>query len=135
MVIASNTGHIALEAAFQKDQNGKQRGSEGCYSALPFLHIADCTAEAIKSKGLKKIGLLGTEPTMTENYLKGRLQKHGLEVIVPTLPADLNQIFQFIMHELGFGVFKPSTLAFFKDQVEQLVARGAEGVILGCTET
>ena len=101
---------------------------------IPYLHIADCTAKAIKDKGLKRVGLLGTEPTMRESYLKERLAMHGIETLVPDNDQDLSQIFQFIMHELGFGVFKPETLAFFKDQVAKLVAQGAEGVILGCTE-
>lgn len=121
IVIASNTGHICLDNLMAP-------------APLPYLHIADCTAKAIKDKGLSKVGLLGTEPTMRENYLIDRLKMHGLEVIVPELPQDLTQIFQYIMHELGFGVFKPETLEFFKSQVMKLVQRGAQGVILGCTE-
>jgi aspartate racemase len=122
LVIASNTGHMCVPTV------------RSAFPKLRILHIADCTAAAIKKKGLKKIGLLGTEPTMRESYLKDQLAKHGLEIIAPDKDEDLTQIFKFIMDELGFNIFKPTTLEFFKAQVRKLQARGCEGVILGCTE-
>ena len=122
LVICSNTAHLAVPLVRQLNPT------------LPILHIADVTARAIKVKGLSRVGLLGTEPTMREDYLKAQLARHGVECIVPDSDADLQQVFQFIMDELGFGEFKESTRAFFAAQVRQLHARGAEGVILGCTE-
>ena len=122
LVIASNTGHIAVPAIARL-----------CPS-LPCLHIADCTARAIKARGFETAGLLGTEPTMREAYLKDRLALHGLGVLVPERDEDLRQIFQHIMHELGFNIFKDETRAFFAAQVRALAARGAQCVILGCTE-
>ena len=122
LVICSNTAHLAVPLVRQ------------LHPTLPILHIADVTAQAIKAKGLRRVGLLGTEPTMREDYLKAQLARHGVECIVPESDADLQQIFQFIMEELGFGEFKESTRAFFAAQVRALHARGAEGVVLGCTE-
>jgi aspartate racemase len=74
------------------------------------------------------------EPTMREAYLKDQLGKHGIETIVPDSDADLTQIFEYIMDELGVNVFKDETRAFFVAQVERLASHGCEGVILGCTE-
>ena len=122
LVICSNTAHLAVPLVRQLNPT------------LPILHIADVTAQAIKAKGLRRVGLLGTEPTMREDYLKAQLARHGVECIVPESDADLQQIFQLIMDELGFGEFKESTRAFFAAQVRALHARGAEGVVLGCTE-
>jgi len=122
LVICSNTAHISVPLVRE------------LHPDLPVLHIADATAKAIRDKGLKRVGLLGTEPTMREDYLKAQLRLHGIETIVPDSDADLSQIFQFIMDELGFGEFKESTRAFFVEQVHKLAARGAEGVIMGCTE-
>lgn len=121
LCIASNTGHLAFPAIAAK------------YPDLKILHIADCTAKAIKAKGMKKVGLVGTEPTMQESYLKDRLALHGIDVIVPG-DAALPKIFQFIMDELGFNIFKNSTREYFVGEIDALAHRGAEGVILGCTE-
>ena len=122
LVICSNTAHLAVPRIGE------------LYPRMPVLHIADTTARAIKAKGLTCVGLLGTEPTMREEYLKLQLRKHGIATIVPDSDAVFAQIFQFIMDELGFGEFKESTRAFFVQQVQQLAARGAQGVIMGCTE-
>lgn len=122
LVIASNTGHLCAPRVRE------------VHPSLPILHIADVTATAIKAKGFTKVGLLGTEPTMREAYLKDQLALHGIETVTPETDEDLRQIFEYIMHELGFNVFKDETRTFFVDQVRKLVARGASGVILGCTE-
>jgi aspartate racemase len=122
LCIASNTGHISVPTVRAR------------WPELPILHIADCTARAILGRGMSTVGLLGTEPTMREDYLKDQLALHGLSTIVPDSDDDLKQIFVFIMEELGFNVFKDPTRAFFVDQIQKLAARGAEGVILGCTE-
>lgn len=122
LTIASNTGHICVPSV------------QALYPELKVLHIADCTALEIKKMGLSHVGLLGTEPTMRENYLKDQLARHGISTVVPDKEQDLHQIFQYIMHELGQGVFKPATRKYFQAQIKALVARGAEGIILGCTE-
>ena len=101
---------------------------------IPLLHIADATAEEIKAAGLKKVGLLGTRFTMEEDFWKARLvQKHGLEVIIPD--QDERQIVdRTIYRELCIGQVKPSSKENLCKIIRNLIARGAEGIVLGCTE-
>ena len=101
---------------------------------IPLLHIADATAEKIRSKGLKKVGLLGTKFTMEEDFYKGRLSNtFGLDVIIPE--EDEREIVHDIIYkELCLGEIKKSSKKKFKKIIENLVSRGAEGIILGCTE-
>jgi aspartate racemase len=121
LVIATNTMHIAaplVEAA----------------TSLPLLHIADPTAERIKASGLRRVGLLGTGFTMEQDFYKGRLtQRHGLEVLVPEA-SDRATVHRIIYDELVQGrILEPSRQAY-REVIERLVARGAEAIILGCTE-
>ena len=101
---------------------------------IPFLHIADATAEVIRATGVQKIGLLGTRFTMEERFYKGRLaQKYGLEVVTPEA-ADREIVHRVIYDELVKGVIRPGSKAQYLAIIERLVGQGAEGVILGCTE-
>jgi len=101
---------------------------------IPLLHIADAAAEKIMSKGLKKVGLLGTKFTMEEDFYKGRLSnKFGLDVTIPE--EDEREIVHNIIYkELCLGEIKESSKEKFKKIIENLVSGGAEGIILGCTE-
>ncbi len=101
---------------------------------IPMLHIADATAESIKAKGIDKIALLGTRFTMEEDFYKGRLvENYGLDVIIP--PSDDMQIVHRIIYdELCAGIIKPDSKQKYADIIGRLVAEGAEGIILGCTE-
>jgi aspartate racemase len=102
--------------------------------SIPLLHIADATGEQITAAGLKKIGLLGTGFTMEEDFYKGRLaRKHGLEVLVPE-KAERDLVHKIIYEELVLGIIKPASQAAYSKVMEGLVARGAQGIILGCTE-
>jgi len=102
--------------------------------AIPILHIVDATAEKIKEKKLKKIGLLGTNFTMTQAFYKDRLIiNHGLEVIVPD-EKDRQIIHNIIYKELIVGKIKASSRKQYETIIEKLQREGAEGVILGCTE-
>ena len=101
---------------------------------IPLLHIADATAAEIKKSDIKKIGLLGTAFTMEEGFYKGRLEKeHSLEVITPD-EADRKIIHQVIYDELCLGKIDDSSRNEYLRVIDTLVAQGAEGVILGCTE-
>ncbi len=101
---------------------------------IPMLHIADATAEAIQAKGINKIGLLGTRFTMEEDFYKGRLtDKYGLEVIIPSA-AEMEIVHSVIYHELCAGIIKSDSKQKYADIITRLVADGAQGVILGCTE-
>ncbi|MBE3554383.1 MAG: aspartate/glutamate racemase family protein [Thermicanus sp.] len=101
---------------------------------IPFLHIADATAGRIINAGLKKVGLLGTRFTMEEDFYKGRLiKKHGLEVIVP-YEEEREMIHHVIYHELCLGEICDSSKEAYLATIKRLVEKGAEGIILGCTE-
>lgn len=101
---------------------------------VPLLHIVDVTAEAIKADGKTTVGLLGTKFTMEQDFYKGRLSdKHGLEVLIPS--AEERQIVHEILYsELCLGEIKELSKNKFKEIIQNLVDRGAQGVILGCTE-
>jgi len=102
--------------------------------SIPFLHIADATAEKVKVQGITKIGLLGTRFTMEEDFYKGRLvDNYRLEVIVPG-EDDRNVIHDVIYNELVKGKIFPESKETFLRIIEKMAAQGAEGVILGCTE-
>ena len=121
LVIATNTMHIAAPAV-------------QAATALDLLHIADPTAERIKAAGLRRVGLLGTAFTMEQDFYKGRLaDKHGLEVLVPE-PAGRATVHRIIYEELVQGRIVESSRAAYREVIAGLVARGAEGIILGCTE-
>ena len=100
---------------------------------VPLLHIADVTAAAVVAAGLQGIGLLGTAFTMEQPFLRDRLAGHGLEVLVPG-PADRAEVHRVIYEELCLGVVRPESRAAFQEVVGRLVADGAQGVVLGCTE-
>jgi aspartate racemase len=101
---------------------------------VPFIHIADATGEEISRKGLKKVGLLGTRYTMEGDFYKHRLtEKYGLSVLIPP-DGKRGIVNDVIFNELCLGVIKPSSRDQFMEIIRELVARGAEGIILGCTE-
>ncbi len=101
---------------------------------IPLLHIADATAEIIVKKGFKSVGLLGTVFTMEQDFFKGRLTvNYGLRVLVPD-EGDRKIIHKIIYDELCQGEIKPDSKAEYLRIIDTLAARGAEAVILGCTE-
>ncbi|WP_426191696.1 aspartate/glutamate racemase family protein [Massilia sp. DWR3-1-1] len=121
LVIATNTMHITaphIEAAVD----------------LPLLHIADTAAAPIKAAGLRRVGLLGTAFTMEGDFYTGRMaRQHGLDVIVPA-PADRATVHRIIYDELVQGRVVDASRQAYRQVIERLVARGAEAILLGCTE-
>ena len=102
--------------------------------SIPFLHIADATAEKIRAAGLKRIGLLGTRFTMEHDFYKGRLvQNFGLEVLIPE-QTDRDIVHRVIYDELVQGKIVETSREEYKRIIEWLIEQGAEGIILGCTE-
>lgn len=100
---------------------------------LPLLHIADATAQQIKARGLNRIGLLGTRFTMEQDFYKARLAAQGIEVLIPDqFGRDL--VHQVIYDELCLGQIKVESRLAYQQIIADLVAQGAQGVILGCTE-
>jgi aspartate racemase len=102
--------------------------------SIPILHIADTTAQKICDDGLQTIGLLGTRFTMEQDFYKGRLiDNFGLKVITPE-DADRKIIHDVIYDELCLGDVRDTSRAEYLRIMDDLTARGAQGVILGCTE-
>jgi aspartate racemase len=101
---------------------------------IPVYHIADATAQRIQAQGLHKVGLLGTRFTMEESFYKDRLiEKHGLEVVIPS-PQERDVVHRVIYDELCLGQVRPASKEQYTHIMDGLVAHGAEGIILGCTE-
>jgi aspartate racemase len=100
---------------------------------IPLLHIADPTAGAIADAGLSSIGLLGTRFTMEQDFYRDRLAVHGITVIVPD-DDERECIHRVIYDELCRGVVREASRARYRSIIERLIARGARGIVLGCTE-
>ena len=121
VVLCTNTMHkvaTAIEAAV----------------SIPLLHIADPTAAAIKAAGITTVGLLGTRFTMEQDFYRARLEiRHGLTVLVPQA-SDRNTVHRIIYDELCLGQTLPASRDAYRATMAQLVAQGAQAIILGCTE-
>jgi aspartate racemase len=101
---------------------------------IPLLHIADPTAQKIKAAGIKTVGLLGTAFTMEQDFYKGRLTEvFDLKVLAPPA-ADRRIAHDIIYKELVAGEVRPESRAAYRKIIADLIARGAQAVILGCTE-
>ncbi|SCA58242.1 conserved hypothetical protein [Candidatus Terasakiella magnetica] len=101
---------------------------------IPILHIADATAEALKEKEIKRVGLLGTKFTMEQAFYKGRISKnHGIDVVVP-VEAQQEWVHEIIYNELCQGIIKEDSRDLFLAIIDDLHEEGCEAVILGCTE-
>jgi aspartate racemase len=101
---------------------------------IPLLHIADATAAVVKQRGISTVGLLGTRFTMEETFYRGRLtDRHALQVLTPEA-ADRELVHQVIYQELCLGTVREPSQREFLRVVNELAARGAQAVILGCTE-
>ncbi|WP_406096394.1 aspartate/glutamate racemase family protein [Kitasatospora purpeofusca] len=101
--------------------------------SVPLLHLADATAAAVLAAGVTRVGLLGTAFTMEQDFYRDRLASHGLDVLVPD-PAGRALVHRVIYEELCLGVVREESRAEYRRVIAELVAEGAEGVILGCTE-
>ncbi|HET7328200.1 MAG TPA: aspartate/glutamate racemase family protein [Nocardioidaceae bacterium] len=101
--------------------------------SIPLLHLGDATADAVTAAGLDTVGLLGTGFTMAQPFYRERLERHGLTVLTPD-ETDQELVHRVIYDELCKGVVLPSSRAAYQDVITRLADRGAEGIILGCTE-
>jgi aspartate racemase len=101
---------------------------------IPLVHIADTTADAVRDAGFGRVGLLATAYTMEQDFYVGRLrERHGLDVLVPE-PADRAEVHRVIYDELCVGDVQDASRAAYQAVMARLVERGAEAVLLGCTE-
>ena len=100
---------------------------------IPIIHIADATADELDKCHIKRVGLLGTKYTMTQDFYKNRLTDRGIEVLIPD-EADVETVNTVIFDELCVGKIREESRKEFQRIIEKLKEDGAEGVILGCTE-
>jgi len=122
VVICTNTMHRVYDAV------------AAAVAPVPVLHIADATAAAVTAAGVGTVGLLGTRFTMEQDFYVGRLrERHGLRVLVPEVD-DRALVHRVIYDELVQGVISLKSRAAYRAVADRLVARGAEGIIAGCTE-
>ena len=120
LLLATNTMHKvadAIEAAI----------------SIPFLHIIDATAAAIKVQHLERVGLLGTAFTMQDGFYHQRMNAHGINLLTPKHDTQ-TRIHRIIFEELCRNRIEESSRTFYQETVHQLQQQGAQGVILGCTE-
>ncbi|MFC7130652.1 aspartate/glutamate racemase family protein [Haloferax chudinovii] len=120
VVMATNTMHRVaprLEAAL----------------SIPFVHIVDPTADAIRAEGLDTVGVLGTRATMEGAFYRERFEERGIDVVVPD-SSRFGELDRIIFEELTKGEIRESSRAFYLGAIDSLVERGAEGIVLGCTE-
>ena len=120
IVLCTNTMHLLadrIEAAI----------------GVEFLHLGDATARAVRAAGVERVALLGTRYTMEHDFYRGRLESHGLDVVVPDAD-DRTIVHDVIYDELVRGVVRAESRQRYLDVIDRLVDRGAGGVIAGCTE-
>ncbi|MGW2602514.1 aspartate/glutamate racemase family protein [Streptomyces klenkii] len=101
--------------------------------SIPLLHLADATADAVRASGLRRVGLLGTAFTMEQDFYRGRLEAAGLDVRIPDTDGRA-LVHEVIYEELCLGIVRDESRTAYQKVINDLVAAGAEGIILGCTE-
>ena len=120
IVICTNTMHkVALE--IQK------------HISIPIIHIAEATADELKKNGISKVGLLGTKYTMTQEFYKNKLIEAGIEVVIPD-SEGVEIVNSIIYNELCLGIISEESKKKYINIIAELEKKGAQGVILGCTE-
>jgi len=121
IVLCANTAHVVadrLEVAL----------------GLPIINIASVTARDIARQRLQTVGLLGTKFTMELPFFRNKLQQHRIDTLIPERQDTRDFIQQTLKDELGRGITAPSTKAAYLEIIDQLIQRGAQGIIFGCTE-
>ena len=100
---------------------------------VPLVHIAEAAAEELLSKGITRVGLLGTKYTMTQEFYREKLTERGIDVLIPE-GEEIDLVNRVIFDELCLGVVKEDSKAAYLKVIANLQARGAQGILLGCTE-
>ena len=100
---------------------------------VPLVHIAEAAAEELLSKGITRVGLLGTKYTMTQEFYREKLTERGIDVLIPD-GEEIDLVNRVIFDELCLGVVKEDSKSAYLKVIANLQARGAQGILLGCTE-
>ena len=120
IVLCANTPHLI---ANKLEQN----------IGLPIIHIAKETAYIVKKSGIKTAGLLGTKFTMERDFFKTKLMEQGINTVIPD-EEDRVYVHTTILDEMTNNIFKDDTREAYKKIISKLISKGAEGIIMGCTE-
>ncbi len=121
IVLCANTAHLFAEKLQQE-------------TGLPLIHLVSATAHAIREHGLSNVGLLGTKMTMELDFYRNGLAAQGIASLIPEAQANRDFIQHTLKEELGRGILKPETKKAYLAIIQDLLAAGAEGIVLGCTE-
>ena len=121
IVLCANTAHLFADQIQSKID-------------IPILHIASATAKEIQGQRLSKVGLLGTEFTMEMDFYRNKLKEYNIETIIPSEKGDIEEIQNIVKNELGKGMVSKESKLKFIGYANDLMDRGAEGLVLGCTE-
>ena len=121
VMFCANTPHKCFDAVQQQFN-------------LPILHIADATARAIAGQGLGCVGFIGTQFSMSETFITDRYRQHGIQTLVPEDPTEIVELHRIIQKELTFGKIVPDSKRYVMNSIASMQSRGAEGIVLGCTE-
>lgn len=101
---------------------------------VPMIHIADATAVAIQARNLKRVCFMGTQYSMQDDFVTGRIAAHGIDVCTPIDQSAIVELHRIIQQELTYSNILPQSKQFVLDQLQAMIDTGAQGVILGCTE-
>lgn len=120
IVICTNTMHKIVDQIQEK-------------ITIPIVHIAEATADELIKQGIQTVGLLGTKYTMTQDFYKQKLMDRGIHVVIPE-ESEIEVVNRIIYEELCCGIVRLEAKEKYKAVIEHMQAKGAEAVILGCTE-
>ncbi len=121
LMLCANTPHKVFESVQSK-------------TGIPIIHIADATAMAIRQQNIDTVCFIGTRFTMQEDFVTARIARHGIKVLVPQEPSVIEELHRIIQKELTFGQVTDSSKTYVRQTLQSMIDKGAEGVILGCTE-
>ena len=121
IVLCANTAHKCYDIVSQAID-------------IPIMHIGDATKHAIQKQALDSVCFIGTKFSMEENFVKDRIGRDGIEVLVPSEKATIEELHRIVQQELTFDRIIPTSKQFVTDAINAMVQRGAQGVVLGCTE-
>lgn len=99
-----------------------------------IIHIADATSKSIHKQELKKVGFIGTKYTMTDTFIIDRIEENGIEVLVPEMDSYIENLHRIIIQELTYGIINKQSKQYVLNVIDSLNNKGAQGIILGCTE-
>lgn len=121
IVLCANTAHLFADEIQSKID-------------IPIIHIASATAKEIQRQKLSKVGLLGTKFTMEMDFYRNKLKEYNIETIIPSENGDIEEIQDIVKNELGKGIISKESKLKFIRYANELMERGAQGLVLGCTE-